>query len=484
MRKQPIALAVSALGLLWTFAAPVCAQTVTQISELTSTQTGERLILTAQVTRSESANSFEWRFTLRNPTENTVRLGAFTVSPRCDIGPAVITATPEGWVATKDVAAENKVVWQWIPTPAVNPTNAAQQIDPGETAVFSFLLNQPARSNGGVASAVNRFGFSGPTVGCQPVTPPPQINIPPAPPSGPTVRNIDFEVLQAMPCSFKRTPPPAPQVPSGITWTGCCIAGAPAGGIEHTTLACRFVGGVLALDPGADGSFRSFTVGGPEGTDPVLQGIKLIKVVPRQDKCPDLWPGQTFVQTGITGIRTFFPLKYTPCDTVFTLEVEFASMTRTVPRRVQEVRVNRFNFRVTVRPETLAWVVEALHCAPLGVCEVPCITDEDVFRTLLTQAGAIATAAGSNEPARLRALNEALDNFEATVIRNCLFQQQVFQTNEQGQLLPCAIFAGRLPGNRTVGEFGFGIVDTIENPCCCKLIADIVCLKNQLIGKP
>jgi hypothetical protein len=25
-------------------------------------------------------------------------------------------------------------------------------------------------------------------------------------------------------------------------------------------------------------------------------------------------------------------------------------------------------------------------------------------------------------------------------------------------------------------------VDTVENPCCCKLIADIRCLKNSLIG--
>jgi hypothetical protein len=302
----------------------------------------------------------------------------------------------------------------------------------------------------------------------------------------PTVTSFNLEILQAQPC--ERSTPLTPAfvaLPSGVLSTANRIVGGlDAMAAMGTTPACRFVGAVLCLDPGADGSFRSFTGGGPAGTDTVLQGIKLIKTVPRLDKCPDLWPGNTFVQTGNTGIRTFFPLKYTPCDTVFTLEVEFASENRTIPKQVVDVRVNRFNFRVTVRPETLAWVVEALHCAPLGVCEVPCITDESVFQTLLTQAGAIASAAGSTEPARLRALNDALDNFEATVIRNCLFQQEVFQVDEKGALLPCAIFAGRLPGNRTVADFGFGIVDTIENPCCCKLISDIVCLKNNLIGKP
>jgi hypothetical protein len=194
-------------------------------------------------------------------------------------------------------------------------------------------------------------------------------------------------------------------------------------------------------------------------------------------KCPDTFPGGTFVQTGNTGIRTFFPLKFTPCDTVFTLEVEFGSVDSSVPRNIVDVRVNRFNYKVVVRPETLSWVVEALHCEPLGVCEVPCITDEDLFQTLVTQANAVASAVGD-----LQALNNALDTFEATVVRNCAFRFQMFDGDERGKLLPCAIFGERLPSNSTVGEFGFGLVDTLENPCCCKLIDDVAALKRDLIG--
>jgi len=295
-----------------------------------------------------------------------------------------------------------------------------------------------------------------------------------------TVTTFNFEVLQARFCSFRRSLR-APEHPAGLTWIGCCIAGDPAGDIRMDTgkAACRFVGNVLCLDPGPNGDFASFALGGPAGTDPVVQGIKLIKTEPLVGKCPDTFPGGTFVQTGNTGIRTFFPLKFTPCNTVFTLEVEFGSVSRSVPRVVTDVRVNRFNYKVVVRPETLAWVVEALHCEPLGVCEVPCITDEDLFHTLVTQANAVASAVGD-----VQALNTALDTFEATVVKNCTFQQQVFSVDDKGNLQPCAIFAGQLPSNSTVGAFGFGIVDTIENPCCCKLIADVVCLKANLIGKP
>jgi hypothetical protein len=56
-----------------------------------------------------------------------------------------------------------------------------------------------------------------------------------------------------------------------------------------------------------------------------------------------------------------------------------------------------------------------------------------------------------------------------------------------GRLTSCDIFkdaAGNnvLPGDRTIDRFGFGIVDTYENPCCCALIAVIDELKDVLIG--
>jgi hypothetical protein len=251
--------------------------------------------------------------------------------------------------------------------------------------------------------------------------------------------------------------------------------------------ACRFVGGVLCIDPGPNSDFASFLTDCPVGTTPVLQGAKLRKVEPRVPKCPDIYPGIDFTQTGnVPGIRTFWALKYTPCNTTFSLDLEVGCVTNTFPRHIVQVRVNRFTFRVVVRPETLRWVVEALHCQPLGVCEVPCIADEGLFALLLTQSENIekfahGTKLGSQSD--LRSLNDAFDIMESTIVRYALFTDAAWGIDDKtGNLIPCRLFNGEIPGNKTIDRYTYGIIDTFENPCACKLIADIVCLKADLIG--
>jgi len=287
--------------------------------------------------------------------------------------------------------------------------------------------------------------------------------------------------------------------PPGITNAGFCLggplAGTTGGVVELTQFpACRFVGGVLCLDPGPNGNFESFLSDCPAGSVPAIQGVKLRKIEPRIPKCPDTYPGIDFTQTGISGIRTFWALKYTPCDTIFRLDIELGCVRKDAEgrERVHEVRVNRFNFKVTVVPTTFRWVVEALHCQPLGLCEVPCITDEGLFQRLLLQADLIknqglGALAGSQSD--LRALNDTLDRTEALIVKFCLFTFAAWGADDKtGALNPCSIFEakggpGFIPGNRTIEKFGFGIVDTLENPCCCKLIADIYCLKGNIIGR-
>jgi hypothetical protein len=87
-----------------------------------------------------------------------------------------------------------------------------------------------------------------------------------------------------------------------------------------------------------------------------------------------------------------------------------------------------------------------------------------------------------------RDLNQALDIMEATFVARAGFFQATWQLerNAMGALTrvaPCALFPGGGPwGNFTITDFGWGLVDTLENPCACKLIADLVYLKQRLIG--
>jgi hypothetical protein len=307
----------------------------------------------------------------------------------------------------------------------------------------------------------------------------------PASPVSPITTNFPtVNILQTIPVT-----PSGEGLPDGVTATDRCIEGTATGVRGGEFVPIRFVGNVLCLDPGPDGTFTSFVQNCPEGTTPVVQGVKLIKTIPQVPKCPDVYPGETFVQTpSTTGIRTWWTLKHTAPDTTFRLEIEFACVGRdpaTGVRIVREVRLNVFTFRVTITPDTLSWVVHALHNEPLGLCEIPCITDEGLFDLLLRQADAIAEEAAAG-PGRILQLNTALDVMEATIVARCLFVLSAWQVSGEGEdleVIPCALFPGGGPwGNFTIGDFGFGIVDTLENPCCCKLIADLLCLKLALIG--
>jgi hypothetical protein len=296
-------------------------------------------------------------------------------------------------------------------------------------------------------------------------------------------RNVD--ILQVMHCG----PSDGSLLPSGIIDTSFCLDGplGKTGAVTPTIPACRFVGGVLCIDPGPNSDFANWFVDGPANTTPVLQGVKLRKIEPRVPKCPDIYPGLDFTQTGNNpGVRTFWALKFTPCNTTFRLDLEVGFVSNTFPRHMVQIRQLRWNFNVRVRPETLRYVVEALHCQPLGTCEVPCITDEGLFQVLLNQSDAIrdsAAKAKAGDQGQLLALNDNLDRMEATIVRYCMFTDAVWQIDDKtGALIPCAIFNGVVPGNKTIDTFLFGIVDTFEHPCCCKLIADLHCLKTDLIG--
>jgi len=294
-----------------------------------------------------------------------------------------------------------------------------------------------------------------------------------------------INVLQTIPATATTA-----GLPAGIQDTSGCLIATGAGRVapNGTNPTITFVGNVLCLDPGPDGTFASYATGCPAGTTPVVEGIKLIKTELRSPKCPDVYPGGTWIQTpATTGIRTWWPLKHTPCETTFTLRVEFACISTAGANRGQvvSVRENVWTFKVTVTPATLAWVLQALHVQALGVGEVPCITDEGLFTLLLAQADAIRTAAAANN---ILAFNTALDTMEATIVARCLFLVSVAQVTRDSSgnitaILPFTLFPNGGPwGNYTVGAFGWGIVDTLENPCCCKLITDLYWLKQAIIG--
>jgi hypothetical protein len=141
------------------------AQTITQVSTLTSTTTGEVLQLQAVVAPVPGTNRFDWRFELTNPAGNTVRIDTFTVAPRTSLEALSSVRSPMGWYAASTAGPDPRIIWRWLADNPTTPTNVGGQLDAGETFVFEFELGQGGASGAGEALASGSAAFAGPSPG-------------------------------------------------------------------------------------------------------------------------------------------------------------------------------------------------------------------------------------------------------------------------------------------------------------------------------
>jgi len=213
-----------------------------------------------------------------------------------------------------------------------------------------------------------------------------------------------------------------------------------------------------------------------------VQSYRLTKVIPQSQKCPGTYQAQTYVQFG-GNIRTWWTLTYTSPQTTFTLELTVVCKRNVFPFDI-EIHVDRWRWRVVVTFESLQAVIDLLHSGSLSTSEIPCIAAENMYialkqsvsrvrdelrRTLgTTIEGVLVTP----EVQRVRAENEIF-NLEALLIAFCAFGDCF----ESSPLTPGgAFFMTFPPTNDTQLSFvGMltGVLDTPENPCCCKLLVDI-----------
>jgi pimeloyl-ACP methyl ester carboxylesterase len=143
-------------------------------SLLTSTGTPQVLQLSTDVFPLGNG-LFRWQFTLTNPIGNTSRIRFFTAAPNCDLTQISNVLSPPGWAAQvyhnrSESPDGPKINWMVaagqpgpfsLGTPWLNPV-------PGQNVKqFSFDLPVGANNQTGQAGALNTFGFSGPTLGCQ-----------------------------------------------------------------------------------------------------------------------------------------------------------------------------------------------------------------------------------------------------------------------------------------------------------------------------
>jgi hypothetical protein len=236
----------------------------------------------------------------------------------------------------------------------------------------------------------------------------------------------------------------------------------------------------------------------PQGQFPpcFVQAYRLIKEVPGSFKCPDVYGIPQFDDKGNltpyryfqfgSGVRTWWALNFTQPGTKFILEV--VSVCRATNEGVTgstAVHLDRWTWRVTATVETLQYLIEVMHGGAVSTLEIPCILAEDMYDALVKARNTLRDAiAGGNRTN----IGNAIFDFEALIVANCLFVEVLVPT----LAFPGPVQNGRPnfqpPGNLAQPVLGVGmagIIDTIENPCCCKLLVDLefIAIKKGIIGQ-
>ena len=143
-------------------------------STLTSTRTFQVLQLSTDVVPLGNG-LYRWSFTLTNPIGNTSRIRFFTAAPNCNLSQISNLQSPPGWVAiayrtpseAPDAPKINWFVASGQPGPFALGTPWLNPVLGQNVKVFSFDLPFGANNQSGHVGALNTYGFSGATLGCQ-----------------------------------------------------------------------------------------------------------------------------------------------------------------------------------------------------------------------------------------------------------------------------------------------------------------------------
>jgi hypothetical protein len=238
-----------------------------------------------------------------------------------------------------------------------------------------------------------------------------------------------------------------------------------SGAVQFPEDNIKAVPGIFCLDTDPD-TFRlnvnAFATCAVTEHNPFIQSFRMMKDIPGSNKCPLQFPPRTWFQFG-RGIRTWWALNYTQPGTRFVLEVTVRCLDNTT--NTPRIHIDRWTWEVVASLDTLVNTIHVLHSNAISTLEVPCILGEDLFVALLDQVELIRTA---NTNADIVEAQNQLFNTEGLILSNCAFGDVI---------QPDIWFPNGLPSNLTADlltPFGIaGIIDTIENPCCCKLLVDL-----------
>ena len=216
------------------------------------------------------------------------------------------------------------------------------------------------------------------------------------------------------------------------------------------------VPGVLSIVPGTN--WANFV--GAAQEDPAvgytIKNVVLCKEHPSIIQCADVFPAGIICQQGTPNIRLWWPLMYEVPGTTWTLTILYGTSVpydddgTGGPNPAGYVHTEVWQWQVDASLDSLENLMELFHELPFGLDEVPLISDEVLYPILMDKIDAIEEAVEATEPDTVTA-GLILGDFEMEVMDACI---------------PVSPMTPAPTGP------GTGIANTVENPACCKLLAD------------
>lgn len=270
-------------------------------------------------------------------------------------------------------------------------------------------------------------------------------------------------------------------------WTGAEIVNNVCEPVQSDYYNVKAVPGILclgerAIDPmtghiSVDFDIEKFVCIPEDCARPFIQSWRFVKVIGESDKCPATYGGRTFYLFGDEQVRTWWTLLYTSPKTTFTLLITGVCQDG-FGRPV--LFKNTWTWQVLATWESLIAAVDVFHTFPVGTCEVPCFSAEEMYVAVRNAIVDLADVAADIDPNTEEGRQARVD------AQDQLFALEAMITGFSSFtdcFVPEECFSEQFPPADSVqfGDFGYtGMIDTIENPCVCKLIADLEFLGEEL----
>ena len=225
-----------------------------------------------------------------------------------------------------------------------------------------------------------------------------------------------------------------------------------AGYLDPSANVITAAPGILAINPGGP-TWPNYIGAAIEGVPYVIKNVSLIKQPSEYVQCNGVFPTAPVAQQGTPNIRLWWPLMYELPSTTYTLSILYGTPVlydddAAGPNPPAWVHQEQWIWHVDTDVPHLFLLLNLFHELPFGLDEVPLISDEPLFETLLAQLEALNCAIENRD---IPAAAMLLSDFEMEVMDACI---------------------GTSPAFPNPSGIGTGIANTEENPACCKILVD------------